>query len=81
MKKSIKDITVEDLCTVLPYEHVLKVLEFLCGKREVKQLEDYMNGQTMAALGDQSGIYITDLIRLLNNRKADLKAKDMPLFD
>ena len=81
MKIKIKEISIDYFIGVLPYEEVKTNLERLCGKDEVKHLNEYMYGQTMRLLPQQVGIYYSDLVRFLGHRKVGLKGKNMPLED
>ena len=83
MKKDIKKAEWHDLVNVLPYKEVLDILEVEYGKRERKNLEDYMVGQTMCFIGDsmETGIYVVDLMRFMRYRKQKLTGKKMPLDD
>ena len=81
MKKTIKELRLDDFTHVIPYKEFEKVLQFHCGKKEIKHFSDFMIGQTVSMLEAQAGIYATDIIRFLNYRRKGLVGKKMPLDD
>ena len=80
MKKKIQDLQFDDFIRVIPAKELEKVLEFQCGKREVKKFWDFMVGQTIQSLEAQGGIYVGDFERYLKYRKQGIK-KNFPLDD
>lgn len=71
-KIKITELKLDDFISIIPSKELERILEYRCGKKEVKHFWNYMNGQTVAMLEQQSGIFVIDLIRFLKYRKRGL---------
>lgn len=78
--KKITEITFEDLVTMVPVNELYSQLEYLCGKREVKKLQEHLMGSTCGIIKEQFGIYPIDIKMFLNYRGGGI-SKNFPLYD
>lgn len=77
MAKQKKVLELDDFFHLIPRDTIEQVLD----RKELKEFDEYMVGQTIMLMKQQGGYHVGDIARFLTYRRKGLKAKNMPLDD